>query len=256
MSAAVAQTKSLPWGERQTLSESLILHFIPGIVITAVFAIVGRLGVQLGWPASLALLITWVIAGIPILLGILFFQGQRWNGRLSLDGILLYREPMSFHQYAWVVPLLLVWTAASSTLLFFAGDSIRQLLFAWWPDWLNLSALAQDPTRYSSSVLWTVVALSAILNIAVPITEELYFRSFLLPRLSHWGGAAPLISTLLFSLYHFWLPWDNLGRIAALLPVVYAVRWKHNVYISIWTHCLLNSIGTVGLVFVVMNQSG
>lgn len=94
-----------------------------------------------------------------------------------------------------------------------------------------------------------------MLNIAVPITEELYFRSFLLPRLPispTWG--APLLSTLLFSLYHFWAPWDNIGRIVALLPVVYEVQWQRNVYLSILVHCLLNLIGTIGLAAVVMSS--
>jgi membrane protease YdiL (CAAX protease family) len=150
------------------------------------------------------------------------------------------------------VLVLLLWTALASTLLFPLGESIRLGLFAGWPEWLNLSSLAQNPTQYSRSILWAIVALSAILNIAVPITEELYFRSFLLPRLSVLPMWAPLVSTILFSLYHFWLPWDNIGRIITLLPVVYVVQWKRNVYVSILVHCLLNSIGTIGLAAVVM----
>lgn len=100
------------------------------------------------------------------------------------------------------------------------------------------------------------MALSAVLNIVVPIIEELYFRSFLLPRLPTSPRWAPLWSAILFSLYHFWLPWDVLGRIIALLPIVYAVQWKRNVYVSILVHCLLNSIGTIGLAVVVTGVSG
>jgi membrane protease YdiL (CAAX protease family) len=100
-----------------------------------------------------------------------------------------------------------------------------------------------------------IVALSAVLNIAVPITEELYFRSFLLPRLPVSPRWAPLLSTVLFSLYHLWLPWDIIGRIITLLPVVYVVQWKRNVYVSILVHCLLNLIGTIGLAAVIMGGS-
>ena len=94
-----------------------------------------------------------------------------------------------------------------------------------------------------------------MLNIAVPITEELYFRSFLLPRLPASPRWTPIWNTVLFSLYHFWLPWDVIGRILALLPVVYVVQWKRNVYVSILVHCLLNLIGTIGLAALVMGAS-
>jgi len=30
---------------------------------------------------------------------------------------------------------------------------------------------------------------------------------------------------VLFSLYHFFTPWQNVGRILGLLPMVYAVWW-------------------------------
>lgn len=168
----------------------------------------------------------------------------------------IHRQPLPWQQYAWLVPVLLVWTTLASTLLFPLGESIRATLFAGWPDWIDLTALAQNPNQYPTTILWTVVALSAILNIAAPITEELYFRSFLLPRLPASPRWAPILSTVLFSLYHFWSPWDILGRIITLLPVVYAVQWKRNVYLSILVHCLLNSIRTIGLAAVVMGSGG
>ena len=145
-----------------------------------------------------------------------------------------------------------MWTAVSSTLLYLLSEWLRQALFAWTPAWLNLSAFAQNPAGYSSSVVWAIVILSAVLNLAVPITEELYFRSYLLPRLPFGHVWSPLINAALFSLYHFWLPWDFFGRIVALLPVVYAVQWKRNVYLSILVHCLLNTLGTIGLLALIL----
>jgi membrane protease YdiL (CAAX protease family) len=216
------------------------------------FVAMAWLAAPLGWPPGLALLLTWLLVGIPVLVAILFYQEGQYKDALSLDDILRYRQPLSWRQYAWLVPVLLVWAALASTLLFPLGESIRLTLFADWPAWLNLSTLAQDPTQYSDAVLWTIVALSAVLNIAVPITEELYFRSFLLPRLPVSPSWAPLLSTVLFSIYHFWQPWEMVGRIVTLLPVVYAVQWKQNVYLSILVHCLLNLLGTIGLAVVIM----
>ena len=102
-----------------SLLQIILLHLAPGAVITLVFVVLARVMAAYDLPASLALLVTWVIAGLPLLLGLLFYQGYRLNGRLSLHGILLNRQPLPWRQYAWLVSLLLVWTAISSTVFYF-----------------------------------------------------------------------------------------------------------------------------------------
>ena len=238
----------------QSVPRMLALYLVPGLFITLVFVIIAALTVQQGVPASLALLFTWLVAGIPLLLGILLYQGWKRNGNLSLAGIILNREPLPFRQYLWLVPVLLIWAAFSSTLAVPFAQAWQRTFFGWWPDWLVLSSFAQNLDQYSQPVMWATVILSFVLNIAVPIIEELYFRGFLLPQMAHWGKWAPLINVTLFSLYHFWLPWENPTRIITLLPIVYAVQWKHNMYISILAHCLLNTIGSIGLLVLVMNK--
>ncbi len=235
-----------------SLLQLVLLHLVPGAIITLVFAVLARVMAGQGWPASLALLVTWLIAGIPLLLGILYYQGFSRNGIFSLHGILRNRKPMPLVQYAWLVPALLAWTAVSSTLFYLVSEWLHQGLFGWTPAWLNLSAFAENPASYSPEIIWAIVILSAVLNIVVPTVEELYFRSYLMPRLPFGPVWSPLASAVLLSLYHFWLPWDFLGRIVALLPVVYVVQWKQNVYISILVHVLLNTIGTIGLLTLVM----
>ena len=59
-------------------------------------------------------------------------------------------------------------------------------------------------------------------------------------------GWAPLVNVLLFSLYHFFSPWQNITRILAFTPMAGVVRWKKNIYLSMCAHCLLN-IGSVSL---------
>lgn len=235
-------------------AQALLFHLLPGLGITLAFVVAASVTRGMGWPASLALLVTWLVIGIPLELGILLYQGRRLNGRVSLDSIVLYRKPLSIREYAWLVPALLVWTAIVSTLLVPLSDALHRTLFAWWPDWLGLSTFVQNMSHYSPPVVWSVVVLSFVLNIAIPTMEELYFRGFLLPRMSHWGWWAPLVSAVLFSLYHFWLPWENPLRVIALLPVVYAVQWKRNVYLSIAVHSLLNTIGSVGLLVLVLGH--
>ena len=46
------------------------------------------------------------------------------------------------------------------------------------------------------------------------MVEKMYFRGYLLPRISRLGAWAPLVNTVLFSPYHLFTPWLNVGRIA------------------------------------------
>lgn len=238
-----------------SIAQVLALHLMPGVLITLGFVLLASTAAQLGLPSVLALLLTWLIVGIPIELGYLLVQGKKQNGRLSLAGVVLNREPLPLRQYLWLVPALLVWTMLCNVAFVPLTEALQRTLFTGLPEWFYLSTFAQSLNRYSQPALWATVVLSFVLNIVVPIVEEIYFRGYLLPRLSHLGRWAPALNVLLFSLYHFWSPWDNPMRIVALLPVVYVVWRKRNVYLGIWVHVLLNSIGSAGLLALVLSQA-
>jgi hypothetical protein len=59
---------------------------------------------------------------------------------------------------------------------------------------------------------------------------------------------------VLFSIYHFFSPWQNLIRILALLPMTFIAQWKKNIFIGMWQHVLLNTIGV--LLIIVLLLSG
>ena len=80
---------------------------------------------------------------------------------------------------------------------------------------------------------------------AHPIAEELYFRGYLLPRLSRFGAWCPVISALFFALFHVWQPYNIPVIFVTVLPWMYLVWWKRNVYLSILIHCLGNSVGAI-----------
>ena len=91
-----------------------------------------------------------------------------------------------------------------------------------------------------------------ILNVFVgPIVEELFFRGYLTAKVSRYGKYAPFIVTVLFSLYHLWLPFNNLFRIAAFYPAYYIAWKKKNIYIAIVFHCLCNLISAISFISAV-----
>ena len=62
----------------------------------------------------------------------------------------------------------------------------------------------------------------------------------------------PILIAILFSLYHFWLLFNNVFRILAFAPVAYVAYKKKNLYISICFHCLCNLFSTVSFILVVL----
>jgi len=232
--------------ERLSLVKMLVLHLLPGALITAFFFLTAPILVGLGFPPILSLYLGILLVLIPFELGFLYYQGNKRNGRVSLEGIALFRERLPVWQMVALIAALFVWSGFVFTLLPKLDALIVQALFAWFPSWSFPANLLGHSTQYSKAALSVTIVAGFLLNgIAGPVVEELYFRGYLLPRMPASRGWAPLINVLLFSLYHFFSPWQNLSRILAFLPFSYAVAWKRNMYLSMGAHCLLNTAGMV-----------
>ena len=226
--------------KQHTILQSLFFHLLPGGLITIVFVLLGPWLRQNHLPPLLALLFPIFVVLIPFELGWIIFLGYRTNQKFSLDGIVLNRQPLPKKDYFLLVPLLLIGSILSFTLLQPVDHAIMAAFFDWLPDWFQFSQI--NPADYSQPVLTTRFVLFLLLNgFTGPITEELYFRGYLLPRMEYLKGWAPLVNVLLFSLYHFFSPWQFLTRILAFFPLAWTVRRKNNIYLSMVTHCLLNT---------------
>lgn len=233
--------------EQHSIIKSIILHLLPGILILICFIIFAPIFERNGIPTMLALLLAIPIVLIPFELGFLLYQGKKKNGKFSLKGIVLYRKPMRVWQYIVISLPLIAWSIFLSTIVTIPIDTyLIGKLFFWLPEWFNIANFANNMEQYSKGLLLLTGILSIVLNgVLGPFVEELYFRGYLLPRISRLKGWAPLLNVVLFSIYHFFTPWQNPMRILALLPQTYAVWWKKNIYIGIIVHCLVNTGGAV-----------
>ena len=259
MQAASEQpTRSMPLAFKQTafagtdsvishpsLLQSIGLHLLPGALTTAVYALLAPIMMASGFPALFALLLAALLVLIPCEFGYLLYQAQKNNRSFSLQGVVLYRQRVPVWQYV-VFPLgLLIWGAVISGVISPYENRIGPALFPWLPDWFFISGVSQF-RAYSRSALLATFILGLVVNGLVgPIVEELYFRGYWLPRLSRLGRWAPLLHAVLFSLYHFWAPWQNLSRILLIVPWAYTVWWKRNIYLGILMHCAIDVIGWV-----------
>ncbi len=239
---------------QHSLPRSLTLHLLPGALVTIFFIACGPLFESWGAPAFLAIIIGIGLVIIPLELGWLFYEARKRNGTFSLEGIVLYLEPMSRGKYlalimpgtAWILFVYLV--LAQPVDQFFI-----ERFFAWVPNWF-VAGWSRNPDEYAKPILIVAVGLALVLNgVIAPIVEELYFRGYLLPRLSHLGWWGPLLGGLLFSLYHFFTPWENLIRLLVVLPLTYLVTWTRNIYWGMIVHVTNNVLAMLLLLWMVLS---
>ena len=236
--------------EQHSLVKSIVLHLLPGVFILVFFVIVAPLAERMKAPSILAFLLAIAFVLIPFQLGYLLYLGKKRNGRFSLQGIVLYREPMPLWQYVALGLPCLIWLFVIPFVVFPPIDNyLIENFFSWLPDWFHFMAkFIENLDQYSPASLLLVGILQLVVGmIPGPLVEELYYRGYLLPRISRLGKWAPLINTVLFSLYHFTSLWQNPSRIIAFLPMVYAVWWKKNIYLGVIVHCALIVINSLGI---------
>ncbi len=122
------------------------------------------------------------------------------------------------------VPVLVICAIALAIVWAPFQPAFRDELFGWLPDWVRQPFGFEDPGRYSSEALVTTAILFVAVNgIIGPTVEELYFRGHLLPRIDRFGAWVPVINSGLFSVYHFWSPWQLPIRVLQTLP--HLRRW-------------------------------
>ncbi len=174
-----------PWGktavsnhidqqsEQHTLLQSTLFHLLPGVFIMMVFLGLSQMLRSYHLPPMLLFIGALPLALLPAELGVMYYLGWRRNGRLSLEGIVLYREPIAIKHYLWLVPLLFVLTVGLLIAISSFSEPIYQL-FDWWPTAWNLDL---DLTAHSKPLLLLTYFLLLIgAGIIAPIVEEFYFR--------------------------------------------------------------------------------
>lgn len=239
---------------QQTLGQSILLHLVPGLPVLALVLLgfqepVTR-ALNIPGPMAFYLAATLGVLGgvIPVQLGILLIKGWQRNGRLSLEGVVRYRQPVPWWQYLVFVPLLAGWSLVALALISPPVERVLiRTVFAWFP--VGLASPADPGQFVNQPAVRTLLVIHLLTNgLFGPLVEELYFRGYLLPRISRFGAWSAVLNAVLFSLYHFFTPWQNVGRIIALIPLVYVVYRRRSIYIGVGTHILLNVVGAAPIV--------
>lgn len=217
---------------------SIFLHLVPGAAMTlSHVAIIGYV-VSAGLPSivSWAVLVN-VFVFYPIMFGILFFVARRrGNKGFSLEGVVTYRATLA------------IWKQLGWTLVVLVATGLIFLLLAPVTEWMQTFFEWMPPTDegYDGDFPTSVIAITFALNvvftgIATPISEELYYRGYLLPRMPvAFGTAGPVVHSFLFAVHHFHSPWMIVTRTIGLLPMIYVTRYTKSLVPAVISHSLVN----------------
>lgn len=227
---------------QQALWKSFLLHVTPGALVTIVFLLLKPVLDSTGYPALLAFLLAILLIDIPFMLVVMLLEGKKLTGRYSLQGVVLYRERVPWMTFILVFVGVFVIVYLLITLATPASSYLASGLFSNLPAWFFLEEQGQYE-NYSRNILLVVFSLQLVLTgIVLPWIEELYFRGYLLPRISRYDIWAPLIGGLFFGIYHVW-QWYSLLTVFLLgVALGYVVWWKKDIRLSIGLHVFANTL--------------
>lgn len=118
-----------------------------------------------------------------------------------------------------------------------------------------------DPTTASIDVLspgfplvgetWLIGLLAVTLFFNI-LTEELYFRAWMLPKLSHLGAWAWVVNGVLFALYHTFQLWLLPVLLVGSLGTAFVCHYSRSIWPAVVVHTLMNLLTVAGVAALVL----
>lgn len=214
------------------------------------------LATRLNLPFVLTFCLLGIVVLVPIELGIILKASKKEFGKYSLKSAFVNQEKVAVGQTVLIAfaffslaGLLSVSVLPTENQWFsvLRNNLLNKLPFGF--NWTDIEYIKSFPRAI---IILTCVFYSIVNGLLAPITEELFFRGYLTSHYKRQNSFTPVFIAILFSLYHFWLPFNNLFRILAFAPVAYVAYTKKNIYISICFHCFCNIFSGVGFVLSVL----
>jgi len=237
---------------QHALLKSIVLHILPGLLTTLGFLAFKPLLDSSGYPPLLAFLLAILVIDLPVMWGILWHAGRKMNARFSLDQIVLFRGKVAWKTFTLVFIASFVVAYGLVTLATPITDWLTTHVFSGLPEWLFLDEQSQYHA-YAKNVLIVIFTFQLVLTgVILPWTEELYFRGYLLPRIGRYKKWTPLISGLLFGLYHIWQPFGFVSVFLLGTLLGYVVWWQKDIRLSINLHIVANVVARLMFLFAAL----
>jgi len=234
----------------------IVLHLLPGALAMLFMLIAGSWLKRVGLPPSVPIKFSFIAPLLMIMqLGFLYYKSRQLNGKFSLQGVVLYRDnpipwwktiALSMPLFVWIA---VVWYVIKPPV----NGFFIEHFFRWMPAYFFDEYFLNNLNQYSPTLLRTLGVLFTLSISFGGAVEELYFRGYLLPRMESLGAWSPLVNSVLFSLYHFWSPWEGVVRLLALLPWFYSVWLTRNIHLALLVHFIINAFGGISLLSLIIH---
>ena len=236
-----------------SLWEAAKLQFFPGLASVPVFAILAWWFSTQGLPNIFALMLTVMFVETPLSWFIMIRRVRAENnGNFSMAALFPWMQKNPWWLYLFIgLPLVLISAAMVAAIGPKLDAHIIESFFSWVPDWFTM---IPDPNAFSMTSRSVMLSMWALMLVGMilmgGITQELYSRGFLLPRMQHMGRVAPLYNALLFAVFHFIAPWAWTTFFLMVLPWSYLVWWRRSTKIGLFIHVGMLFLQWLGMTMV------
>ena len=232
--------------KKHTISQTILFHLCPGIIQLFVLILLIPPALHLGFPGSFADHLETFIALVPIQIGTLLFIAKKTTETCDILKLIPFQNKSKLPEYFIFLAVMIVWAFGIDAVLSPLEDGLRDGLFSFVPD--ALAGRDVDLSMFAKNKLIISACLGILANgIVAPVTEELYFRGYLLPRIDASPFAAVLLNAILFSLYHFFSPWYFFSRLLMMIPLYYWVMKRKNIRFSLAAHIIANTYSSISV---------
>lgn len=233
----------------------LLLTLIPSIVSTALYITIGTY--WQGIPSICLFLIVFLFTLVPFELCVVLYANKKQNGKFGLKiAFTAYEKQKWWKTLLWSVVLF----AFAGIISFTLGEIENKLtadlssrLFSKLGEYFNWNNFELIKTYPKGILIFTSILYVITNDLIFPVVEEIYFRGYLTSNLPKQGLFVPVTVSVLFSLYHLWLPFNNVFRITVFV-IAYVVTYKKkDIGIALVFHCLCNLFSSVGFIISIFN---
>lgn len=240
--------------KEMTIPWLLALTLLPSAIFTALYYAIGC--VWQGLPSMALFIVLAILTLFPFEIYVLMSANKREYGKYGLKIAFARYEKMAWWKIAIYGAVLFGFAGIISvtvaplenSLMTGATAKLNELLPAYF-NWTDIELAKQ----YPRGILILTSVLYVLMNAFIcPTIEEMYFRGYLTNKLDKYGIVAPILVTLAFSLYHWWLPFNNIFRICFFVVASIIVYKKKNIYISMVFHTLCNLFSSISFVMALL----
>jgi len=230
------------------LIESIVLHLLPGLFLFITFISLTPILQTHGIPPILTFsVLALITCGLE--LGIICIRESIpprhiWGNILNQDKKLTKQKFVGL-----VLGFLVIATVLISVLSFFDQELLKLLHL---PEWFVFDGLEDFTSSNKMLSYITVFAFLVITAFIVPISEEIYFRGYLLQHMPIQSIYGAILNAFLFTIYHAYSFYSFFGIFGSSLILAVAY-WKYgNIKLVITLHVIANTLTKLSIAFMVL----